>query len=150
MSMPPKSAKLTLLEGNKSRYVKAELERRVANEEKLKMRAENINPPSWLDATAKKEFKRLADLLLSVELINEADTLHLAMYCEYYSQYLSYKREVKAKGKWVDGKPNPFILRMKDAAAQMKSFATDLGLSPASRARLAINLKEDDEDNGEW
>jgi phage terminase small subunit len=50
MPRPPKSAKLTLLEGNKSRYVKAELERRAANEDKLKIRSENIVPPSWLDA----------------------------------------------------------------------------------------------------
>ncbi|MED1205881.1 phage terminase small subunit P27 family [Heyndrickxia acidicola] len=147
MPRPPKSAKLTLLEGNKSRYVKEELERRVANEDKLKMRSENIVPPSWLDATAKKEFKRLADLLLSVELISEADINHLALYCDAYSNFLSYKREIKAKGKWVDGKPNPFFAKMDKAAAQMRVFASDLGLSPTSRARLAIALKEEDEDD---
>ncbi|MCZ4248176.1 phage terminase small subunit P27 family [Bacillus amyloliquefaciens] len=81
------------------------------------MRAENIEPPSWLSATAKKEFKRLTELLLEVELINEADITHLAFYCDAYSQYISFERQIKKYGLWVDGKPNPFIMRKKDMAA---------------------------------
>lgn len=146
MPTPAKSAKLTLLEGNKSRYVKSELERRVANEEKLKMSSENIVPPSWLDLTAKKEFERLAKLLLEVELINEADINTLALYCDALSEYLSCKREIKTKGKWIGDKPNPFYLRKKDAAAQMRSYASDLGLSPAARAKLSINLSNEEDD----
>ncbi|WP_241433137.1 phage terminase small subunit P27 family [Listeria cornellensis] len=82
-------------------------------------------------------------------MINDADIAHLALYCDSYSQYLSYKRQVKKKGLWVDNKPNPFILRMKDAAIQMRSFGADLGLSPAARAKLAINLSSDDENEDE-
>jgi P27 family predicted phage terminase small subunit len=89
-------------------------------------------------------------IYLSVELINDADVGHLALYCDAYSQYLSFKRQVKTKGLWIEGKPNPFIMRMKDAAAQMRSFSADLGLSPAARARLAISLRDEDEDDGEW
>ena len=145
MAMPAKSAKLTLLDGNKSRYTKAELEKRIENEEKMKMRAENIEPPSWLSATAKKEFKRLTELLLEVELINEADITHLAFYCDAYSQYISFERQIKKYGLWVDGKPNPFIMRKRDAAAQMRSLASDLGLSPSARAKLAIKADGDEE-----
>ena len=150
MPMPAKSAKLTLLAGNKSRHVKAELEKRAANEEKMKMRAENIKPPSWLSATTKKEFVRLAELLSSIDLINEADIGHLALYCDAYAEYLSCKREIRKVGKWVDGKPNPFYIRKKDAAAQMRSLASDLGLSPAARARLAINLENEEEDDDDF
>ena len=67
MAMPAKSARLSLVNGNKSRYVKAELEKRAKNEEKMKMRADNVKPPEWLSATAKKEFERLAELLLEIE-----------------------------------------------------------------------------------
>ncbi|RST58602.1 phage terminase small subunit P27 family [Siminovitchia terrae] len=150
MPTPAKPARLQLLQGNPAKKNVTELKRRAEREEKMKMSAEHVIPPSWLDKTAQKEFKRLATLLLSVELINDADVGHLALYCDAYSQYLSYKRQIKSKGMWVDGKPNPFILRMKDAAAQMRSFATDLGLSPSARARLAINLEGDDDDDDDF
>ncbi|GAA0434492.1 phage terminase small subunit P27 family [Virgibacillus salarius] len=150
MPTPAKPARLQLLQGNPAKKNVDKLKRRAEQEEKMKMSADHVIPPSWLNDTAKKEFKRLADLLLSVELINDADVGHLALYCDAYSQYLSFKRQVKSKGMWVDGKPNPFILRMKDAAAQMRSFASDLGLSPSARARLAINLEGDNDDDEDF
>lgn len=147
MPTPAKNARLQLLQGNPAKKNTNELKRRAEKEEKMKMSAAHVNPPSWLDETAKKEFKRLAKLLLSVELINDADIGHLAMYCDAYSQYLTFKKQIQENGLWVGDRPNPFILRMKDAAMQMRSFASDLGLSPASRARLAINLSKDEEDD---
>lgn len=154
MPTPAKSAKLTLLQGNKSHYVKSELEKRAKNEDKLKMRADDIRAPAWLNQTAKKEFDRLAKLLSEIELINEADIGHLALYCDAYAQYLSFGRQIRKYGLWVASKtgpkPNPFIMRKRDAAMQMRTFASDLGLSPAARARLAIKLdsgEEDDEDD---
>ncbi|MBC1615318.1 phage terminase small subunit P27 family [Listeria booriae] len=146
MPTPAKSIRLQIVDGNKNHRTKDEIEKRMKNEDRLKMSADNIEPPPWLDKTAKAEFNRIKALLLEIELINDADVLHLALYCDSYSQYLSYKRQVKKKGMWVSGKPNPFILRMKDAAIQMRSFGADLGLSPAARAKLAINLNGDDAD----
>jgi P27 family predicted phage terminase small subunit len=117
----------------------------------MKISAENIIPPSWLNETGKKVFKVVADLLKDVEIITDADVNHLALYCEYYSLFLSFKRQVKTKGMWVDGKPNPFLAKMDKAADKMRAFASDLGLTPAARARLAITLSDnEDEDDGEW
>ncbi len=145
VAMPAKSARLSLVNGNKSRYVKAELEKRAKNEEKMKMRADNVKPPEWLSATAKKEFERLAELLLEIELINEADIGILALYCDAYTLYISCDKQIKKHGLWVGGKPNPFIMRKRDAAAQMRSLASDLGLSPSARAKLAIKADGDEE-----
>lgn len=150
MTTPAKSAKLQLLQGNPNKKNTNELKRRAEKEEKMKMSADHVVPPSWLSKTAKKEFERLSKLLLEVELINNADVGHLAMYCDAYSNYISFKRQVKSKGMWVDGKPNPFILRMKDASSQMRSFASDLGLSPSARAKLAISLEDDDDDEDDF
>src|SRR5690625_586590 len=113
MTTPAKSAKLQLLQGNPNKRNTNELKKRAEQEEKMKMSADHVVPPSWLSKTAKKEFKRLAELLLEVELINNADVGHLALYCDAYSNYISYKNQVKRKGMWIDGKPNPFILRMR-------------------------------------
>ncbi len=147
MPTPAKSIKLQLLNGNKNHRTKDEIEKRIRNEEKLKIGHENVNPPSWLDATGKKEFRRLAKLLISIELMTDADITHLALYCDTYSQYLSYKRQVKKHGMWIEDKPNPFIKKMAEMAKQLRGFAADLGLSPSARARLAINLEEHTEDD---
>ncbi|TGA95622.1 phage terminase small subunit P27 family [Sporolactobacillus shoreae] len=149
MPTPAKSAMLQLIQGNPNRRTKEQLNKRVENEKKLQMRAENVKPPAWLPTAAKKEFKRLAELLLEVELINEADIDHLALFCDAYAQYIQYTKEIKSMGLWVDGKSNPLIMRKKDAAAQMRSFGADLGLSPSARAKLAIKLNGDDRDDDE-
>ena len=151
MPTPAKSAMLQLIQGNPNRRTKEQLNKRAENEKKLQMqaRAENIKPPSWLPTMAKKEFKRLAQLLIEVELINEADIDHLAAFCDAYAQYVQYTKEIKRTGLWVDDKPNPMIMRKKDAAAQMRSFGADLGLSPSARARLAIKMSGDDKDDDE-
>jgi P27 family predicted phage terminase small subunit len=153
MPTPAKSARLQLVQGNPNRRTKEQLNKRVENEKKLQMQArpDNIKPPSWLPTAGKKEFKRLAQLLLEVELINEADIDHLAAFCDAYAQYVQYTKEIKDTGLWVETpqgmKPNPMIMRKKDAAAQMRTFGSDLGLSPSARARLAIKLNGDDKGN---
>lgn len=147
MTKPAKSAALQLLQGNPNKKNVTELKRRAENEEKMKMRADHVVPPSWLNKRGEREFVRVAKLLLEIELINNADVTHLALYCDAYSQYISYKNQVRKHGMWIDGKPNPFILRMKDAASQVRSFASDLGLSPSARAKLAISLEDDDSDD---
>lgn len=147
MPTPAKSAKLQLLEGNPAKKNTDKLKRRAEQESKLKMSDDNVKPPTWLDTVARKEFKRLAKLLTEIELVNDADVGHLAIYCDSYSQYLRCKREVEENGMWIEGKPNPFLLRMKDAATQMRSYGSDLGLSPSARAKLAINLEGDSNDD---
>jgi|SRR5699024_7762853 len=149
MATPAKSARLQLLQGNPAKKNTEKLKRRAENEERLKMRSVNVKAPDWLDDIAKREFERVAKLLLDVELINEADVAHLALYCDAYSQYVGYKEEVENTGLWIDDKPNPFIIRMRDAATQVRQFASDLGLSPQARAKLAINLADGEDDDEE-
>lgn len=150
MSTPAKSARLQLLQGNPNKKNTNELKRRAENEEKMKMSADHVIPPSWLSKTAKNEFVRVSKLLLEVELINDADVAHLALYCDAYAQYISYKKQVRKHGMWIDDKPNPFIIRMRDAAAQVRSFSSDLGLSPSARAKLAISLEDDNDDDDDF
>ncbi|AAK79859.1 P27 family predicted phage terminase small subunit [Clostridium acetobutylicum] len=147
MPNPAKPIGLQLLHGNKNHRTKDEIEKRLKNEERLKIGHDNIKPPSWLDKTAQKEFKRLAKLLIEVELMTDADITHLALYCDAYSQYLSFKAQVKKHGMWIEDKPNPFIKKMSDMVSQLRSLSSDLGLNPSARAKLAINFKEPNEDD---
>ncbi|MEC0497375.1 phage terminase small subunit P27 family, partial [Bacillus glycinifermentans] len=98
MPRPAKSAALQLIQGNPNKKNTEELAARAKHEQKMKMRADNIKPPSWLDKVAKKEFKRVAALLSEVEIITEADISMLAAYCNAYSQYISISKIIEEDG----------------------------------------------------
>ncbi|URM20345.1 phage terminase small subunit P27 family [Bacillus subtilis] len=152
MPRPAKSATLQLIQGNPNKKNTEELAARAEHEKKMKMRSDNIKPPTWLDKVGKKEFKRVAALLTEVEIITEADISMLAAYCNAYSQYVSISKIIEedgimvhTEGKDEDGKPiklvgeeHPLLKRQKNYFDQMKSAANDFGLTPSARAKLAI------------
>ncbi len=170
MPMPAKSAKLQLLNNNPNKKNIQTLKKRAAAEEKMKMATNKLEPPSWLDSVGKSAFQFICDELLSVELVTNPDVYAIAMYSSWYSQYIvltkqfnKMKREHKRKYKkmkdelgddinQVDITPelygNPLSKQMDTCSKNMRSFGSDLGLSPSSRAKLAIKVADQDED--EW
>lgn len=54
MPRPAKSAALQLIQGNPNKKNTKELAASAKHEKKMKMRSENIKPPTWLDKVAKK------------------------------------------------------------------------------------------------
>ncbi|MFH7817564.1 phage terminase small subunit P27 family [Bacillus subtilis] len=158
MPRPAKSATLQLIQGNPNKKDTEELAARAEHEKKMKMRSDNIKPPTWLDKVGKKEFKRVAALLTEVEIITEADISMLAAYCNAYSQYVSISKIIEedgimvhTEGKDEDGKPiklvgeeHPLLKRQKNYFDQMKSAANDFGLTPSARAKLAITRTQEE------
>ncbi|XRJ10979.1 phage terminase small subunit P27 family [Bacillus subtilis] len=158
MPRPAKSATLQLIQGNPNKKNTEELAARAEHEKKMKMRSDNIKPPTWLDKVGKKEFKRVAALLTEVEIITEADISMLAAYCNAYSQYVSISKIIEedgimvhTEGKDEDGKPiklvgeeHPLLKRQKNYFDQMKSAANDFGLTPSARAKLAITRTQEE------
>ena len=62
----PQTAKNVLqlvANGNYNHKPKDELKRRAKNEQKLKVSAEHMNPPSYLEAGAKKQFRAILSCL---------------------------------------------------------------------------------------
>lgn len=144
---------LMLIKGNKH-LTKKEIEQRKAVEESLRMRDENIEPPEWLDEIAKQEFERLVDLLKEVRLITEADIHLLATYCDAYSDYLKCTQLIQEEGLMVEYTnkaaetnkvPHPLLTKKKQLFEQMKAVASEFGLSPSARAKLAMPKKEEKE-----
>lgn len=158
MPRPAKSATLQLIQGNPNKKNTEELAARAEHEKKMKMRSDNIKPPTWLDKVGKKEFKRVAALLTEVEIITEADISMLAAYCNAYSQYVSISKIIEedgimvhTEGKDKDGNPiklvgeeHPLLKRQKNYFDQMKSAANDFGLTPSARAKLAITRTQEE------
>ncbi|WAH44514.1 phage terminase small subunit P27 family [Alicyclobacillus fastidiosus] len=145
---------LQLLNGNKSRLTKKEIEQRAMAEKSLRPRADNIRPPTWLDSVAKKEFKRIAKELQELELLTNVDVNALAAYCDAYADYVECTRIIREEGLLVEYTnkaaetnkvPHPLLTKKKQLHDQMRSLSLEFGLTPSSRAKLAMPKVEKSE-----
>ena len=117
----------------------------------LRPPSDKIKPPSFLDSSGLKKWKQIMDEHESMEvfgqkLVTNIDVDALAVYCQTWSDYLSYCKIIKKEGNWIttftedrlpkEKKKNPFIeLRMKTANAIIK-IGNEFGFTPSSRTRI--------------
>lgn len=137
---------LLLIQGNKNKLTKQEIEARKAAEQKLKPKANNIKPPTWLSPLAKKEFKRLAAELDYIGLMTNVDVNQLAVYCRAYARYVELQKGSNSKEDdedIVDEKTLDTLYK------QLKSMAIEFGFTPSSRAKLAMPKEEEKEKSTE-
>lgn len=146
MPRQAQSAYLQILNGNPNNKTKKELSKRTKNEKRMAFSSENMTPPAWLSSGAKKEFQRIITLFDESKLLNEADITELAMYCDLLSEYKSCNTRLKKNGRSQEGKPNPDLRMKLQLSQQIDKLAKNLGLTPAARASMAINLDEIEED----
>ncbi|MCM1532786.1 MAG: phage terminase small subunit P27 family [Ruminococcus flavefaciens] len=142
----PQTAKNVLqlvANGNYNHKTKDELKRRAKNEEKLRVSAEHMDPPNYLDPGAKKMFKSIVKLFAKTDLLNEADIPEIARYCDLTMEYKSCNTRLKRNGRSINGKPNPDLRMKLQISAELDKLAKNLGLNPAARASLAINMTDD-------
>lgn len=142
----PQTAKNVLqlvANGNYNHKPKDELKRRAKNEQKLKVSAEHMDPPSYLDPGPKKQFRAIVKLFKGTDLLNEADIDEIARYCDLTKEYKSCNTRLKNHGRSKDGKPDPNIRLKLQISAELDKIAKNLGLNPAARASLAINMTDD-------
>ena len=72
------------------------------------------------------------------------------MYCYWYSEHLTLQEQAaKAQKDDPEGIGNPLIKQLDTCSKNMRSFGSDLGLSPSARAKLAIKMAQS-EDDDEW
>ncbi|MGG5316402.1 phage terminase small subunit P27 family [Enterococcus sp. AZ072] len=171
MPQPAKSAKLQLLQKNPNKKNTDDLKRRAEAEENMRMKTDEIRAPSWLDRQGKEVFEFIMKELLSVDLISNPDIYVMSMYCDWYSQYVKlnkqykkmqreYKKEYQIKKRIAEENDEPFfdspemygnplIKQLDTCSKNLRAFGSDLGLSPSSRAKLAIKIANEGNDD-EW
>lgn len=155
MPRKAKSIGLHLAEGNKSNLTKDEIEKRKKAEEKLTPKSDNIKRPKWLkhDKIAQREWRKIVPELKRLGLLTNIDTTALAMYCEAVSEYVQAVEKIKENGPVVEytntkGETNmvenPAIQVKKKNYQVIKDMLKEFGLTPSSRASLAIKAEGDD------
>lgn len=90
--------------------------------------------PNWLEPEARKEWRRLAPVLIGAGILTGADAVPFAGYCQAYARWKEAEQEVTKLGMvYRDGdrvRPNPYIAIARAAFAEVKSLAAEFGLTP--------------------
>lgn len=100
--------------------------------------------PRHLDKEAKAEWRRISGELLTLGLLTLIDRAALAGYCAAWSRWVAAELNIQKFGTVIkspkSGYPvqNPYVGIANTALDQMRKFATEFGLTPASRSRLHI------------
>ena len=100
--------------------------------------------PRHLDKEAKVEWRRISGELLMLGLLTLIDRAALAGYCSAWSRWVAAELSIQKFGTVIkspkSGYPiqNPYVGIANTALDQMRKFATEFGLTPASRSRLHI------------
>ena len=127
--------------------------RRKLKEEPIPPAGDIPRPPVHLDTYGRREWKRVANGLYAMGVLNQIDQQTLAAYCGAYSRWRHAEEELKklAKGKggdiaalvqktimgnWIQ---QPLIGISNRAAGDMVKYAGEFGLTPSARARLAVD-----------
>lgn len=148
-----KPAALLLLNGRKDGQDSAG--RPVATPPPFKRMAPN--PPTWLSAEARAEWKRIVPGLERLDLIKPEDRATLATYCETWSRLVAATRDIHKNGLVVqntavrkDGTTstwftkNPSVAVAEAATTALRHYANDFGLTPSGER----NVSKRDDDRG--
>jgi len=119
---------------------KEEIKKRIGNEQKLKGKADNINPPSYLNNSQVDLFNYIKGELEESELLSNLDVYILAK-CAIAIDRLQYiEKKVNDNPKLLLIQ-NPLMNNKKNYDADFFRCCNELSLSPQSRAKLGnINL----------
>jgi P27 family predicted phage terminase small subunit len=97
-----------------------------------------------LNAEAKEEWRRVAPLLVKAGVLTTIDRSALAAYCASFARWQAAERQLAssdlvirtARGGHV---ANPLLRIAAKAQSDTVKFASEFGMSPASRTRVRVN-----------
>lgn len=147
--MPRQAVPIAL---NQKKMAREERQRREKAEERLRTGTDKVKPPKWLTPEGKKEFRRLAKLLLEVDLVTNADVDMLAVLANTIVTYQEADAAIREQGLTVTectryGEKevaHPLLAQRRQLADQIRALAGEFGLTPSARARLAMHLPKEE------
>ena len=116
-----------------------------AQKHEPKPKLETPSVPNWLNAEAKREWRRIVPLLESLNLMTKPDRAALAGYCQAYSRWRQAERILDAEGLTMSyttqtgyqiWQARPEVAIAQQSSKLMKAFLSEFGLTPASRTRI--------------
>ena len=140
---PPVPTNLRILRGNPSK-------RPIRDEPQPARSVEVPEPPRFLTGYAADEWHRTAPALHALGLLTTLDVNVLAVYCQSYARWRTAEEELAKMVNTPTGgllirsadgpRVNPLARIARDAGAAMVAYASQFGLGPAARARVAAGV----------
>lgn len=149
----PKPTALKVLQGNPGK--------RPLNRNEPKPTPTAPGCPTWLSPEAKAEWRRVVPELDRIGMLTRVDRAALATYCEVWATFVTAQRDLHENGirllaveqvtedgtkVYAKAIKNPSVLVAKDAAAQVRQFCAEFGLTPSSRARIDLPEPDSEDD----
>lgn len=130
----------------KSHLTKAEIQER--EERELKVPFTDVHPPEYMNEKQKEEFTRIAEMLLALNVFTELDIDCLARYVLERELYLTQHNEMRKANKSGDAARIKEVgMEYDKTVRRIRGLASDLGLTPTSRAKLSIPPPPADDDD---
>lgn len=98
--------------------------------------------PDWLPAEARAEWERVVPELQRLQLIKPVDRASLSAYCLTWDRLVRAQAEMEADGGSVLGfnsqgrTRHPAVAVIEAASKELRSWATEFGLSPSAESRV--------------
>lgn len=135
---------------------KEEIETRQEQESKIKGNNDKVyDPPSYLSKNIKEIYVALVDELKEADILSNLDIELIATTASAIYRMRDARKHLDKDGSVVMGAKgnlvkSPYVQVEKDYQGIFHTGCLQLGLSPSSRAKLAIMAaeKEEDEDDG--
>lgn len=98
--------------------------------------------PKHLVAEARREWRRMAQILFDAGLLSQIDRAALAAYCQSWGRWVRAEQELTKHGSvtlTIHGtmKQSPYVVVARDAMEELRKFAIEFGMTPSSRSRVS-------------
>lgn len=108
--------------------------------------------PAWLDAEAKREWRRIVPELDALGMLGKIDRAALSGYCECWAQWQQAVRILQTKGLTIITLSGYMQQRPEVSIAQkslglLKGFCQEFGLTPSARSRIQTPERDDGEES---
>ena len=134
----PKPTAVKIAEGNPGK--------RALNPREPRPPATKPSCPSHLSTIAKAEWKRLAGTLHEMGVLTFVDRAALAAYCQAYGRWVEAEQKlgetptlIKAPSGYIQ--QSPWLSVANKQMELMGRYMAELGLTPASRSRIALSCE---------
>lgn len=112
--------------------------------------------PKWLEPEARAEWKRLVPQLALLGVVGPLDWGALAAYCQCWARWRSAEIQLDRSSQVIEIRdeekrlkqavPSPYVSIGLRYLAQMRQYASELGLTPAAREALTMPGSKSEDD----
>lgn len=108
-------------------------------------------PPEWLGVEAAAEWKRVAPELSRLDLLKEGDRAAFTAYCLTWERLVEAQRVIAEEGVLGHNSQgrvrHPAIAIVEAASKELRSWASEFGLTPSAESKLKTAESNGDDDD---